>query len=98
MNTVINKKRKILNAVLSANSLSELDDDTFIEGWKAFAFLYPGLHPDDFDAENSGWTEDLIPLAKEAFRRYDLGLIGDEEMYCYEEAKKGILTSTDGNP
>ena len=93
MNAIVNKKRKILNSVLSANSLSELDKDTFLKGWKAFAFLYPGLHPDDFDAEDSGWTEDLMPLAEEAFRRYESGLISDEEMYCYEEVKKGILAA-----
>jgi len=93
MNTVMDKKRKILNSILSASSLSELDKDTFIKGWKAFAFLYPGLHPDDFDAEDSGWTEDLTPLAEEAFRRYESDLISDEEMYCYEEAKKGILAT-----
>jgi hypothetical protein len=90
-------KQKILDSVMSANSLEALDHDTFLSGWKALVFLNPGLHPDDFDVEGSGWPEELAPIVEEAFRRYDTGLIGEGEFYCYEEAKKGILATLEPN-
>lgn len=83
-------KRKALDEVLNSKSLDKLDKESFMKGWKALAFLNPGLHPDDCDTEYGGWTDDLKRMAVEAFRRSDAGELEDCEMYCGEEALKGV--------
>ena len=39
----------------------------------------------------SGWPLVLAPLAKEAWRRDALGMMADDELYCYELVQTGIL-------
>ena len=44
----------------------------------------------------SGWPLVLAPLAKEAWRRDALRLMADDELYCYELVKIGILDRMTG--
>jgi hypothetical protein len=44
----------------------------------------------------SGWPLVLAPLAKEACRRDALGLMADDELYCYELVKVGLLDRMSG--
>lgn len=39
--------------------------------------------------EQSGWPVILAPIAKEAWRRYESGLIADEELYCSDAQMAG---------
>lgn len=44
----------------------------------------------------SGWPLVLAPLAEEAWRRDELGMLADDELYCYELVKIGILDRMTG--
>lgn len=44
----------------------------------------------------SGWPVVLAPLAAEAWRRDELGMLADDELYCYELVKVGILDRMTG--
>jgi len=39
----------------------------------------------------SGWPLVLAPIADEVWRRFDLGMLEEDELYCYELVKIGIL-------
>lgn len=39
----------------------------------------------------SGWPLVLAPLAQEAWRRYELHLLHDDEMYCSDAQRAGFL-------
>lgn len=72
-----------LNALLAVAPVSGADQRTFLEGWWALAWLFPGLHPDDHE----DWDEDLAqygPLAEEAFARAARGEITDSQLYPSE--------------
>lgn len=43
----------------------------------------------------SGWPLVLAPLAEEAWRRYEAGRLEEDEFYCYEACKAGILARMD---
>ena len=44
----------------------------------------------------SGWPLVLVPLAAEAWRRDGLGMMEDDELYCYEVLKAGIMDRMGG--
>lgn len=44
----------------------------------------------------SGWPLVLAPLAEEALRRDELGMLDDDELYCYELVQLGILDRMTG--
>ncbi|MBL7951103.1 MAG: hypothetical protein JNM62_05230 [Flavobacteriales bacterium] len=44
----------------------------------------------------SGWPLVLAPIADEAWRRDELGMMADDELYCYELVKIGILDRMTG--
>ena len=46
------------------------------------AHLFPGLHPDGFEAADSGWPRGLQRIAAEAWRRAEAGELTDQELYC----------------
>lgn len=62
----------------------------FVRGWCSLSFLYPGLHPDGFASGGSGWPEHFKLFAAEAWRRFELGKLTDNELYCYQAAKARI--------
>ncbi len=86
----IQERKNNLQKLLSIKSLKSVDHSTFMKGWKSVAFLYPGIHPDEFDNPDGGWPDELKPIAEEAFRRFEAGTFSDEEMYPWQECKKGI--------
>lgn len=59
---------------------------SFVRAWWAVAYLNPGLHPDGFDEDGSGWLPELRPFAEEAWRRFELGDLTDEELYPADAA------------
>ena len=67
------------------SDLSRVERQTFLQGWWALFWLYPGLHPDD----HSAWDEEFHPyqpLAHEAFRRADAGELDDGQLYPTDAA------------
>ena len=74
---------------MSAEALSLLTNEVILVPWWSFFWLHPGLHPDDatvWPAEVS----DSLPLASEACRRYEAGLIADGEYYPTEAVRDRI--------
>ena len=63
--------------------LNVLSKKEFVRGWCSLAFLYPGLHPDEFSSRDGGWPRKLKPFAAEAWRRAESGELTDGELYCY---------------
>ena len=45
------------------------------------ASAFPGLHPDGYEDEGSGWPRALRRFAAEAWRRAGAGELFDEELY-----------------
>jgi hypothetical protein len=84
------KKKQILNNALKCKNLKKLNKKTFLNTWKAIFFLSPGIHPDEYQNPNGGWPEELKPLAKEAFRRFEKGEFSEGNIYPYREAMKGL--------
>lgn len=52
-----------------------------LRAWSSVAYLFPGLHPDGFEAADSGWPRGLQRFAAEAWRRVEAGEITGEELY-----------------
>lgn len=72
------------------DSLERLPKLTFVRAWCAIAYLHPGLHPDGFECEDSGWPRNLKPFAAEAWRRFESGKLTDNELYCHQTCKARI--------
>jgi hypothetical protein len=75
----------------SAVELSALPHDDFVARWSAIAYLQPGLHPDGYDCEGSGWPEDLKPYAAEAWRRCEHGELDDSVLYACDSQWAGLF-------
>jgi hypothetical protein len=75
----------------STCSLERMPKIEFIRTWCSIAYLFPGLHPDGFDEDGSGWPRVLKRFAAEAWRRNDAGELRDEEMYPSDAAWSGIF-------
>jgi len=84
------KRRAILRDALNCKDLKKLDKRDFLRAWKALAFLNNALHPDDYNSPDGGWTEELKPLAREAFRRRGIGELTDGQTYPYRKVLEGI--------
>jgi hypothetical protein len=63
----------------------------FVRAWCSLAYLYPGLHPEGFRSEDSGWPKKLKPLAAEAWRRARAGQINDNQLFCYQACKARLI-------
>jgi hypothetical protein len=61
--------------------LNQLSHETFLRAWSSVAYLFPGLHPDGFEAADSGWPRVLKRFVAEAWRRVEAGEITEEELY-----------------
>lgn len=72
------------------------DTRTFLKGWWALAWLYPGFHPDDYR------QSDDVPHAKkfteEAFRRASDGEIEDDFLYPTEASHNAVWLERIGSP
>jgi hypothetical protein len=75
----------------SAKPVSELSETDFVRAWCSLSFLNPGLHPDDFDAEGSGWPSKLRVFAEEAWRRFEAGLLPESVMYPSDATHAGLM-------
>lgn len=75
---------------LKMMDLEALPREAFLTLWYAVAYLNPGLHPDGYDAEDSGWQEELRPVAGEAWRRAALGELADDDLYPADAAWAGV--------
>ena len=53
----------------------------FLRAWCAVAYGFPGLRPDGYEDEGSGWPRALRQVAAEAWRRAEAWEISDEELY-----------------
>jgi hypothetical protein len=75
---------------LDPAALAGLEKQGLLLAWWSFCWLEAALHPDDVEV----WPEevaDALPLAVEAFRRYEAGEIGDGEYYPAEAVRHRIL-------
>ena len=48
------------------------------------------MHPDVYEAAESGWPRVLRRFAAEAWRRADAGELADEELYASDSAWSGL--------
>jgi len=78
-------------AVAFRRKLQKLSKVEFVRAWCSLAYLYPGLHPDGYEDKDSGWPEELKPVAKEAWRRARAGKITDNQLYCYQACKARLI-------
>jgi len=82
----------------STIELFALPHDDFVARWSAIAYLQPGLHPDGYECDDSGWPEDLKPYAAEAWRRCDIGELSDDQLYCSYATWAGLYDRMDQHP
>jgi hypothetical protein len=61
--------------------ISDIFTKTKVRAWSGVAYLFPGLHPDGFEAADSGWPHGLQRFAAEAWRRVEAGEITEAELY-----------------
>jgi hypothetical protein len=64
-----------------AEPVQDLSREDFINVWHSIFYLFPGIHPDGYDASDSSWPRVLKPFADEAWRRFENGELHDEELY-----------------
>jgi hypothetical protein len=73
-----------------AMPLHRLPKINFVRAWCSVAYLFPGLHPDGFEDEDSGWPRALKTFAAEAWRRADTGELADDELYACDSQWCGL--------
>ncbi len=52
-NSLRSAKRQLRTPLV--DSLARLPKPAFVRAWRAIAYLHPGLHPDGYEAADSGW-------------------------------------------
>ena len=70
--------------------VSNLPKSEFLKAWNSIAYLYPGLHPDGFDEEGSGWPQLLQKFAEEACHRAEKGELEECELYPCDAQWAGL--------
>ncbi len=77
---------------MSVMDYSELSTEAFQAVYRTVLGLCPGLHPDDFGEEGSGWDDSpvLEAVGEEAWRRYETGEFSDEDLYDVEAQRAGF--------
>jgi hypothetical protein len=78
-----------IKAALAA-PLAEMGRADFLRAWCSVAYLFPGLHPDGFEDNESGWPRVLRRFAAEAWRRAETGEIEDDELYPSDAQWAGL--------
>jgi hypothetical protein len=90
------QEAEIQLSIARKKGLENLEKEEFVRSWCSLLFLYPGLHPDGFTSRGSEWPRQLKPFAKEAWRRFEVGALTDDEFYYYQACKARIaLERTD---
>ena len=69
-------------------SLESLPKGVFMKAYCSLAYLYPGFHPDG--VEDWDGPEEVVSVAKEAWRRAEAGQLTDNELYSYQATKAAI--------
>ena len=70
--------------------VEEFTPEGFTRAWCSLSYLFPGLHPDGYDEEGSGWPCATLKFAAEAWRHHEAGEISEEVIYPSEAAWKGL--------
>jgi hypothetical protein len=70
--------------------LAQLPKLDFIRAWSSVAYLFPGLHPDEFEVSEPGWPRVLRRFAAEAWRRACSGELDDDELYPSDAQWSGL--------
>jgi hypothetical protein len=73
-----------------ASELDQLRKPDFVRIWCALAYTFPGLQPEGYEDEDSGWPRELRRFAAEAWRRADTGELSDEELYPSDAQWAGL--------
>jgi hypothetical protein len=73
------------------NNMATLTTGEFVRAWCAVAYLFPGLHPDGYEDQDSGWPRTLKRFAAEAWRRAQAGELADEEFYPCDAQWSGLF-------
>jgi hypothetical protein len=73
-----------------AAPLSGASKISFVRAWSSVAYLFPSLHPDAFEEDDSGWPRAVKPFASEAWRRADAGELNEDELYASDAQWAGI--------
>jgi hypothetical protein len=88
-----NSRKQAAQALRTARvaDLTLLPKPQFLTAWCAIAYLLPGLHPDGYESEDSGWPRSLKRFAAEAWRRLRSGELMDEELYPCDAQWAGLF-------
>jgi hypothetical protein len=76
--------------VATKRPLHSLSHKEFVSVWSSFAYLFPSLHPDEYDNDDGCWPQSLRRFAIEAWARADRGELSDEELYPSDAQWAGI--------
>jgi hypothetical protein len=68
----------------------QLSREQFVRVWNCVANLFPGLHPDGFEAADRGWPRVVQRFAAEAWRRVQTGELSEEELYPSDASWCGL--------
>jgi hypothetical protein len=71
--------------------LCVLPKHQFLRAWASVVYLFPGLHPDGFADQHSGWPRVPQRFAAEAWRRAEAGEINEEELYPSDAVWSGLF-------
>jgi hypothetical protein len=95
MNTCISVPNTLLGAgrelrIAFGLEIDQLPKPDFLRAWCSVAYLFPGLHPDGYEDEGSGWPRALRRFAAEAWRRAEAGELSDDELYPCDPQWAGL--------
>lgn len=80
----------IREVLCERSRITAISQTQFCRGWASMCFMAPGLHPDGFEESDSGWPVGWRPVAAEAFRRSEAGLLLDCELYPAAASHAGL--------
>lgn len=93
-NTLRGAGRELRRALTA--QLDQLLKPDFLRAWSTLAYLFPGLHPDGYEDEGSGWPRAVKRFAAEAWRRAESGELSDEELYPSDAQWAGLYDRMSG--
>lgn len=76
--------------------LDTITDTILLRGYRQIFEQYPGLHPDGFDDQDSGWPEELKPICAEMWRRSESqnSTIKPDQMYYINKAFRKLVAES----
>jgi len=78
------------------DKLKTIKDMTLVRGYHQIFEQYPGLHPDGFDEEDSGWPEELKPICAEMWHRSEnpAATVKPDQMYYINKAFRKLVADS----